>query len=56
MFSYIVEEQNDRQSLDNSQHFEEIKRKHWNTGTVSKATLGKHLRDGLERIWAFPRE
>ena len=25
-----------------------------NTGTVSKATLGKLLRDGVERIWAFP--
>ena len=25
-----------------------------NIGTVSKATLGKCLRDGLERIWAFP--
>ena len=25
-----------------------------NTGTVSKATLGKLLRDGEERIWAFP--
>ena len=25
-----------------------------NTGTVSKATLGKILRDGVERIWAFP--
>jgi len=24
-----------------------------NTGTVSKATLGKFLRDGVERIWAF---
>ena len=24
-----------------------------NTGTVSKATLGKRLRDGVERIWAF---
>ena len=24
------------------------------TGTVSKATLGKLLRDGVERIWAFP--
>ena len=24
-----------------------------NTGTVSKATLGKLLRDGMERIWAF---
>ena len=23
-------------------------------GTVSKATLGKLLRDGVERIWAFP--
>ena len=26
-----------------------------NTGTVSKATLGKLLRDGMERIWAFLR-
>ena len=25
-----------------------------NTGTVSKATLGKLLRDSVERIWAFP--
>ena len=25
-----------------------------NTGAVSKATLGKLLRDGVERIWAFP--
>ena len=25
-----------------------------NTGTVSKATLGKLLRDGVERIWVFP--
>ena len=25
-----------------------------NVGTVSKATLGKLLRDGVERIWAFP--
>ena len=25
-----------------------------NIGTVSKATLGKLLRDGVERIWAFP--
>ena len=24
-----------------------------NVGTVSKATLGKLLRDGMERIWAF---
>ena len=24
------------------------------TGTVSKAMLGKLLRDGMERIWAFP--
>ena len=24
-----------------------------NTGTVSKATLGKLLTDGVERIWAF---
>ena len=24
-----------------------------NTATVSKATLGKLLRDGVERIWAF---
>ena len=24
-------------------------------GTASKATLGKRLRDGVERIWAFPR-
>ena len=24
-----------------------------NIGTVSKATLGKFLRDGVERIWAF---
>ena len=24
-----------------------------NIGTVSKATLGKLLRDGVERIWAF---
>ena len=26
-----------------------------NFGTVSKATLGKLLSDGVERIWAFPR-
>ena len=25
-----------------------------NIGTVSKATLGKRLRDGVERTWAFP--
>ena len=25
-----------------------------NIGTVSTATLGKLLRDGMERIWAFP--
>ena len=25
-----------------------------NTGTVSKATSGKLLRDGVERIWTFP--
>ena len=25
-----------------------------NIGTVSKATLGKPLRDGVERIWVFP--
>ena len=25
-----------------------------NTGTASKATLGKLLRDRMERIWAFP--
>ena len=25
-----------------------------NIGTVSKATLGKLLRDGMERIWVFP--
>ena len=25
-----------------------------NIGTVSKATSGKLLRDGVERIWAFP--
>ena len=25
-----------------------------NNGTVSKATLGKLLRDGVERVWAFP--
>ena len=25
-----------------------------NVGTVSKATLGKLLRDGVERIWVFP--
>ena len=25
-----------------------------NIGTVSKAPLGKLLRDGAERIWAFP--
>ena len=25
-----------------------------NIGTVSKATLGKLLRDGVERVWAFP--
>ena len=24
------------------------------TGTVSKATLRKLLRDGVDRIWAFP--
>ena len=27
---------------------------HTNIGTVSKATLGKLQRDGVERIWAFP--
>ena len=26
-----------------------------NIGTVSKATLGKLLRDEVERIWAFPK-
>ena len=26
-----------------------------NIGTTSKASLGKLLRDGVERIWAFPR-
>ena len=25
-----------------------------NIGTVSKATLGRLLRDGAERVWAFP--
>ena len=25
-----------------------------NIGAVSKVTLGKHQRDGVERIWAFP--
>ena len=25
-----------------------------NIGTVSKAMLGKRLRDGMERMWAFP--
>ena len=25
-----------------------------NTGTISKTKLGKLLRDGVERIWAFP--
>ena len=25
-----------------------------NIGTISKATLGKRLRDGVERIWGFP--
>ena len=25
-----------------------------NTGHVSKVTLGKLMRDGVERIWAFP--
>ena len=25
-----------------------------NIGTVSRATLGKLLRDGVESIWAFP--
>ena len=25
-----------------------------NIGTISKATLGKLLRDGVESIWAFP--
>ena len=25
-----------------------------NIATVSKATLGKPLRDGVERIWDFP--
>ena len=25
-----------------------------NIGTVSKATLGKRLRDGVDRLWAFP--
>ena len=27
--------------------------KHTNIGTVSKTTLGKLLRDGVERIWVF---
>ena len=27
---------------------------HMNIGTVSKATLGKHSRDGVERIRTFP--
>ena len=25
-----------------------------NIGTVSRATLGRLLRDGVERVWAFP--
>ena len=25
-----------------------------NIGTVSRATLGRRLRDGVERVWAFP--
>ena len=25
-----------------------------NIGTVSRATLGRLLRDGAERVWAFP--
>ena len=25
-----------------------------NIGTVAKAALGKLLRDGAERVWAFP--
>ena len=25
-----------------------------NIGTISKATVGKLLRDGVERMWAFP--
>ena len=25
-----------------------------NVGTVSRATLGKLVKDGLERIWTFP--
>ena len=29
--------------------------KQTNIGIISKATLGKRLRDGVERIWAFPR-
>ena len=36
--------------------FDEIQRaivNQMNTGTVSKATLGKLLRDGVEHIWAF---
>ena len=27
-----------------------------NVGTVSRATLGKLLRDGTERVWAFPSD
>ena len=26
-----------------------------NTGTVSRATLGRLLRDGPERVWTFPK-
>ena len=26
-----------------------------NSGTVSKATLGELLTDGVERLWVFPR-
>ena len=27
---------------------------HTNIGTVPNPTLGKLLRDGVERLWAFP--
>ena len=30
------------------------KQTNMNIGTASKATLGKLLRDGVKRIWAFP--
>ena len=28
---------------------------HTSVGTVSRATVGKPVRDGAERLWAFPR-